>query len=336
MTKRSKADNTTFAGLRRVTGFVGASAAVARATGWLAKIAPQIAARGIVTRTGRTADPESVRAGLEVRAGSQSHPEDRAPRAGSGGDIHSANAMMAIHEFASIAKTLDAAVRTSVSAVVGGAVRRPEEGSRRETDAGNNAGERFSRMIQQSSSGMQELTRIGSSERGSGLRGDRSFGAAGTEQQSTLSWNDLAARVNRALGVVGRLSGENGESSRGVGPRFERSRTSSEVDRVLTSAGKYIATSRARGWSGGPRASMFAPASFSRPKFAEPMRGVYGQESRSTAGAITINSTPTVVVNGSESSSDVERQVIGALRAHREELFDQFTRESVRRERTQF
>lgn len=81
---------------------------------------------------------------------------------------------------------------------------------------------------------------------------------------------------------------------------------------------------------------MVAPASLTRPEFAEPMRGVYGQESRNAPGSITINSTPTVVINASAASSDVEGQVIGALRAHREELFDQFKRESVRRERAEF
>jgi hypothetical protein len=88
-------------------------------------------------------------------------------------------------------------------------------------------------------------------------------------------------------------------------------------------------------WSG-PKASMAAPASLARPEFAEPMRTVHGQESRSAAGSITINSTPTVVINASEASGDVERQVIGALRTHRDELFDQFKRESIRRERAQF
>jgi hypothetical protein len=83
-------------------------------------------------------------------------------------------------------------------------------------------------------------------------------------------------------------------------------------------------------------ASMIAPARFSRPEFAEPMRGVYGQESRCMQGAIMINSTPTVVINPGEAAGDIERQVIGALRAHREELFDQFKRESIRRERAQF
>jgi hypothetical protein len=94
--------------------------------------------------------------------------------------------------------------------------------------------------------------------------------------------------------------------------------------------GKYVGASRV------PRNSIVAPASLSKPEFAEPMRGIYGQESRNAPGSITINSTPTVVINASDASGDVERQVIGALRAHRDELFDQFKRESVRRERAEF
>jgi hypothetical protein len=81
---------------------------------------------------------------------------------------------------------------------------------------------------------------------------------------------------------------------------------------------------------------MVAPVRLSPPEFAEPMRGVYEQKSRHAPGSITINSTPTVVINVSEGSTDIERQVIGALRAHRDELFDQFKRESVRRERAEF
>jgi hypothetical protein len=88
-------------------------------------------------------------------------------------------------------------------------------------------------------------------------------------------------------------------------------------------------------WSG-PKASMAAPMSLARPEFSEPARTVHGQGSGSATGPITINSTPTVVINAGEASGDVERQVIGALRAHRDELFDQFKRESTRRERSQF
>lgn len=50
---------------------------------------------------------------------------------------------------------------------------------------------------------------------------------------------------------------------------------------------------------------------------------------------IRINSSPTVVIQA-QTSSNVRNDVIEALRAHREELFDQLKRESVRRERAQF
>ena len=51
--------------------------------------------------------------------------------------------------------------------------------------------------------------------------------------------------------------------------------------------------------------------------------------------AITINSSPTVVINAPVASS-VRHDLMEALRAHREELFDQLKRESTRRERAQF
>ena len=51
---------------------------------------------------------------------------------------------------------------------------------------------------------------------------------------------------------------------------------------------------------------------------------------------ITIHSSPTVVINATASGSSMRRDVIEALRAHREELFDQLKRESARRERAQF
>ena len=51
---------------------------------------------------------------------------------------------------------------------------------------------------------------------------------------------------------------------------------------------------------------------------------------------ITINSSPTVVINATAAGSSAQRDVIEALRAHREELFDQLRRESARRERAQF
>jgi len=51
--------------------------------------------------------------------------------------------------------------------------------------------------------------------------------------------------------------------------------------------------------------------------------------------SIVINSTPTVVVN-SYQSSDIERQVLEALKQHRDALYEQWHREVRRRQRTEF
>ncbi len=317
--------------LSQVAGFVRASIEVARATDRLAKIARQqipLAAYGLVTRTATPAEMESM------RGGSQSHLEDPAWPSEGGSAFQAADAMVALQRFASNLKALDAArvgegrrfLRGSESLSVRATGEMSEIGGP-EMDSTVDARGRFFRAVQQSASRIQALRGIGSRERLEGPDGKRSSNV-------TLSWGDLAGRADRALGLVGRLSTEGEESSRGPGPRFERSRASFNVDRILTSTEKYMSGSRGRGWNGA-RGTIVAPASLSRPEFAEPMRGVYGQESRSTPGAITINSTPTVVINAGE-PGDVERQVAGALRLHREELFDQLKRESVRRERAQF
>jgi len=168
---------------------------------------------------------------------------------------------------------------------------------------------------------MEALTQIVGGVRRFGVGSDSIFGKARIEgarfeQGSARSWSGLAGRAKRVLEGVRGFSISSAEGSE-------------------NSVGKYLAASRAHGW-GTSRRSMIAPAVLSSPEFAEPMRGVYGQESRNAPGSITINSTPTVVINASEGSGDIERQVIGALRAHRDELFDQFKRESVRRERAEF
>jgi hypothetical protein len=77
------------------------------------------------------------------------------------------------------------------------------------------------------------------------------------------------------------------------------------------------------------------PASVSQREFAQPSGNMRVSNFGSGRGTITINSSPTVVINAPASGA-VQHDVIGALRAHREELFDQLKRESARRERTQF
>ena len=77
------------------------------------------------------------------------------------------------------------------------------------------------------------------------------------------------------------------------------------------------------------------PASVSQREFAQPSGNMRVSNYGSGRGGITINSSPTVVINAPVGGA-VQHDVIGALRAHREELFDQLRRESARRERTQF
>jgi hypothetical protein len=77
------------------------------------------------------------------------------------------------------------------------------------------------------------------------------------------------------------------------------------------------------------------PASISQREFAQPSGDMRGSNQTGGRSGITINSSPTVVINGPASGA-MQNDVIGALRAYREELFDEMKRESARRERAQF
>jgi hypothetical protein len=81
---------------------------------------------------------------------------------------------------------------------------------------------------------------------------------------------------------------------------------------------------------------MIPPANISPREFARPSSDVRASTESGGRSGITINSSPTVVINAPPAGGAVQRDVIGALRAHREELFDQLKREAARRERAQF
>jgi hypothetical protein len=75
--------------------------------------------------------------------------------------------------------------------------------------------------------------------------------------------------------------------------------------------------------------------SVSQREFARPLSDARVSNEGGGRVGITINSSPTVVINAPAGGA-VQHDVLGALRAHREELFDQLKRESARRERAQF
>jgi hypothetical protein len=81
--------------------------------------------------------------------------------------------------------------------------------------------------------------------------------------------------------------------------------------------------------------SVIPPTNLSRREFARPSSDSRIVKDGSGRAGITINSSPTVVINAPASGA-LQQDVIGALRAHREELFDQLKRESARRERAEF
>ena len=144
--------------------------------------------------------------------------------------------------------------------------------------------------------------------------------------------------------------------------RAERSTESGSIERSI-SVGQKVAplrlpsnsnlTGRARGSLEGSRMSpgaaavaanfriasslrgVIAPGNVSRREFARPSSDGRVPNDGGGRTGITINSSPTVVINASAGGA-LQQDVIGALRAHREELFDQLKRESARRERAQF
>jgi hypothetical protein len=105
-----------------------------------------------------------------------------------------------------------------------------------------------------------------------------------------------------------------------------------DAGRVMPNGSEAIDAARAASSTHG----VVPPANLSQRVFAEPSSGNRGRDNRNGGAGITINSSPTVVINGATAGGDAQRDVLGALRAHREELFDQLRRESARRERAQF
>src|SRR5208282_2022793 len=153
-------------------------------------------------------------------------------------------------------------------------------------------------------------------------------------------------RVERSL--------ESGSAAGAIFTASQRATTMASPDAVRASGSDSERPGRARGNPGASRGGssgtglieaarkassmrgVIAPSRLSQREFARLSSDGRGPSNSGGRTGVTINSSPTVVINGSAAGGNLQRDVIGALRAHREELFDQLRRESARRERAQF
>jgi hypothetical protein len=81
-----------------------------------------------------------------------------------------------------------------------------------------------------------------------------------------------------------------------------------------------------------------AIAMLSAPLFVGPKASMLQDPQRidkACSASIVINSTPTIVINSSQ-AAEIEHQVLEALAHHREAIFEQWSRELQRRQRTEF
>ena len=107
---------------------------------------------------------------------------------------------------------------------------------------------------------------------------------------------------------------------------------------------RLVALNQPRLWGGFQRGPLIvrkaaAIAMLSAPLLVAPaMANISsGQPRLDTAGSATIviNSTPTIVINACQ-PTDIEQQIMEALRRHREALYEQLCSELQRRQRTEF
>src|ERR1700722_1788790 len=139
-----------------------------------------------------------------------------------------------------------------------------------------------------------------------------------------LSRANLGGMTSDARKYVARMLASNTKSSR-------RARESDMTGRASFADTGVLAKVRVAPSIRG----VMPPSGVSTREFARPLIDVPVSNNGSGRAANPLPSSPTVVIN-SAAGGAVQHDVIGALRAPREELFDQLKRESARRERAQF
>ena len=142
---------------------------------------------------------------------------------------------------------------------------------------------------------------------------------------NALARVESSAELGRAM-RAGSIAGQHGaRQAVADGPRRDRVRERGALGRSSSIADARMASSIR---------AVTPPSSVAQREFAEPLARASGRGGN--GAGITIKSSPTVVINAGAAGGNVQQDVMGALRAHRAELFDQLKRESARRERAQF
>jgi hypothetical protein len=343
--------------LERMAGFVRESARIARATASIAMAAGhgwQFPAHVSFLKYDQRLETESPANRQTHPDGSQSGMNDNPGRNGRNGGRNTASAAQLIRPFAAGAKALRATARVA-HGIRGNEVAtamarvkdsdgasdgelRGRPGGRanawHRTAAKVDAGGRLPREIQQLSLAAGALPRVERSLE-SGSSAWASFTAARRATESGLkSSSGFAERAHHAIKVAQTMVVAATESSprSDAGRVSSRSRGSLEAERAASAGAGFLASAR----TASSIRAVIPPANLSQREFAEPPGKARGPNNSSVRTGITINSSPTVVINGPAAGGNVERDALGALRAHREELFNQLKRESARRERAQF
>ena len=327
--------------LEQVAGFARESARIARATAGIAMPARhswQSPARASFLKIDQRLETES-RANSQVRVdGSQSRMDENPSRSETGKREKTASAAQLIRTFVASAKGLNATAR------VGEGIRGYEAATampgQKESD-GTSDEELQRRPGGRANTGHRTAAKVGA-----GIRLPReirqlSFGEGALSQVERSIESGSAAR---AISTAGRRATESGlKSSSGFA---ERTRRAIEIGQTIivaakespprSDAGRVSSRFLASARTASSIRAMIPPANLSKHEFAEPSGNARGLNSNSVRTGITINSSPTIVINAPAAGGNVERDAIGALRVHREELFNQLKRESARRERAQF
>ncbi len=343
--------------VERMAGFARESARIARATASIAmpaghswQLSAPVSFRAYDHRPGAESPANS-----QARAdGSQSRMDENPSRSETGKREKTASVAQLIRTFVAGAKALNATARVS-DGIRGGEAAPAMPGQKdangasdgelrgrlggrvnawHRTAAKIDAGIRLPNELRQLSFAEGALSQVERSlESGSAGHAISTAGRRAAEPGFNGS-SDFAERARRAIEVGQTIivAAEESPARSDAGRVPSRLRGSLEAERAAFAGAGFLASAR----TASSIRAVIPPANLSKREFAEPSGNARGPNNNSVRTGITINSSPTVVINSPAAGGNVERDAIRALRAHREELFNQITRESARRERAQF